>query len=285
MATWQIPWIARSSEFTFTCCAWRITNNQRLSMVWIDLLIACGLLYSPLLSRTCYYSVRICFSRLPGLLDLAELKPLLPTACWWSSNYWSLISLGIVRQNWLQWIDFFWVFCSLFLLHRHIQRAAVVIKPSTLLKFHQLLKQRKYRLLYSSRRNGKPCPKGPSKELVVAIIELKRRNPSFGCPRIAQPINLVFGIRIDKDVARRVLAAHFPSDSGGGGSSWLTFLGHTKDSLLECGSVLIWIHSSQEPLGARCHGSVHSAHNRLWSTCRRGRRCFAMLHVQQHHIG
>ena len=122
-------------------------------------------------------------------------------------------------------------FCSLFLLHRHIQRAAVVIKPSTLLKFHQLLKQRKYRLLYSSRRNGKPCPKGPSKELVVAIIELKRRNPSFGCPRIAQPINLVFGIRIDKDVARRVLAAHFPSDSGGGGSSWLTFLGHTKDSL------------------------------------------------------
>ena len=55
-------------------------------------------------------------------------------------------------------------FCSLFLLRRHIQRAAVIIRPSTLLKFHQLLKQRKYRLLYSSCGNRKPGPKGPSKE-------------------------------------------------------------------------------------------------------------------------
>ena len=41
-------------------------------------------------------------------------------------------------------------FWSLFLISRHIQWAAMVIRPSTLLKFHNLLKQRQYRLLYSS---------------------------------------------------------------------------------------------------------------------------------------
>jgi putative transposase len=41
-------------------------------------------------------------------------------------------------------------FWSLFLDPRHIQRAAVIIRPSTLLKFHDLLKKRNYRLLYSA---------------------------------------------------------------------------------------------------------------------------------------
>jgi hypothetical protein len=38
---------------------------------------------------------------------------------------------------------FLFGFWSLFLSPRHIQRAAVIIRPSTLLKFHNLLKQRK----------------------------------------------------------------------------------------------------------------------------------------------
>ena len=122
-------------------------------------------------------------------------------------------------------------FWSLFLIHRRIQQAAVIIRPSTLLKFHQLLKQRKYRLLYSSARKTKPGPKGPSKEIIDAVVELKRRNPQFGCPRIAQQINHAFGISIDKDVVRRILTAHYLPDPGGSGPSWLTFLGHTKDSL------------------------------------------------------
>ena len=93
-------------------------------------------------------------------------------------------------------------FWSLFLSPRHIQRAAVILQPTTLLKFHRLLKQRKYRLLYSSGHRGKPGPKGPSPELIQAIVELKQRNPRFGCPRIAQQINKAFGINIDKDVVR-----------------------------------------------------------------------------------
>ena len=63
-------------------------------------------------------------------------------------------------------------FCSLFLLRRHIQRAAVIIRPSTLFKFHQLLKQRKYRLLYSSCGNRKPGSKGLSRRLIAAIVDM-----------------------------------------------------------------------------------------------------------------
>ena len=45
---------------------------------------------------------------------------------------------------------FLYGFWSLFLDQRHLRRAAVVIRPSTLLRLHDLLKKRKYRLLYSS---------------------------------------------------------------------------------------------------------------------------------------
>jgi putative transposase len=80
-------------------------------------------------------------------------------------------------------------FLSLFLNPKRIVRAAIIIKPSTLLHFHNALKKRKYRLLYSTRGGKKPGPKGPSKEIISAIVEMKRRNPRYGCPRIAQQIN------------------------------------------------------------------------------------------------
>ena len=53
---------------------------------------------------------------------------------------------------------FLFGFWTLFLDPRHIQRAAVIIRPSTLLKFHDLLKNRKYRLLYSSSKRGGSSP-------------------------------------------------------------------------------------------------------------------------------
>jgi len=100
-------------------------------------------------------------------------------------------------------------FWSLFLSPRRIQRAALILRPSTLLRYHAALKKRKYRLLFSSRRKGTPGPKGPSQELIRAIIELKQRNPRFGCPRIALIVAKTFGVEINKDVVRRVLATHY----------------------------------------------------------------------------
>jgi len=87
-------------------------------------------------------------------------------------------------------------FLSLFMHPRRIARSAIIIRPSTLLSFHNSLKKRKYRLLFSPRGGGKPGPKGPSKEIIKAIVELKRRNPRYGCPRIAQQINLAFGLEL-----------------------------------------------------------------------------------------
>ncbi len=113
---------------------------------------------------------------------------------------------------------------------RRTSRSAIIIKPSTILGFHRWLKKRKYRLLYSSQKRSKPGPKGPSPELIQLILEMKRRNPRFGCPRIAQEIARTFGIDIDKDVVRRVLAKHYHPEPGDG-PSWLSFIGHMKDSL------------------------------------------------------
>src|SRR5207244_4052106 len=49
--------------------------------------------------------------------------------------------------------------------------------------------------------------------------------------RIAQQIALAFQIQIDKDVVRRILAHHHRPGQDSDGPSWLTFLGHMKDSL------------------------------------------------------
>jgi putative transposase len=110
-------------------------------------------------------------------------------------------------------------------------RCAIVLKPSTLLGLHKAMSKRKYRVLFSPNRRRKPGPKGPSAELIDAVVELKQRNPNWGCPRIAQQIGLAFHIQIDKDVVRRILANHYWPGKDPGGPSWLTFLGHMKDSL------------------------------------------------------
>ena len=124
--------------------------------------------------------------------------------------------------------------CMLFIRRARFLRSAIVLKASTLLHLHQVLTKRKYRLLFSPMRGRRPGPKGPAKELVDAVLEMKRRTPSWGCPRIAEQIAWVFGVEIDKDVVRRILANHCRPESNAGSPSWLTFLGHTKNSLWSC---------------------------------------------------
>ena len=43
-----------------------------------------------------------------------------------------------------------------------LPKIAIGIRPSTLLRFHRALIQRKYRLLFTSRARQRPGPKGPS---------------------------------------------------------------------------------------------------------------------------
>lgn len=137
--------------------------------------------------------------------------------------------------------------CAACISPLRLVRCAIVLKPSTVLGFHQALVKRKYRLLFTPKRRNKPGPKGPSRELIAAIVEMKLRNPRFGCRRIAQQLSYIFSIDIDKDVVRRVLAAHYRPEPGSQGPSWLSFLGHTKDSLwsvdfFRCESLLLKSH-------------------------------------------
>ena len=115
---------------------------------------------------------------------------------------------------------------------RRVRKVAIGPRPSTLLAFHRALARRKYRRLFaSSQRLRKPGPKGPSEAIIRAIVELKSHNPRCGCPRIARIISQTFGVDIDKNLVRRVLAKHYRLPRGGSGPSWLSFIGHTADSL------------------------------------------------------
>jgi putative transposase len=65
--------------------------------------------------------------------------------------------------------------------------------------------------------------------------------------RIAQQIALAFGVPINKDVVRRILAVRCRSAPDSPGPSWLTVLGHTKDSLwsldlFRCASAVLRAH-------------------------------------------
>src|SRR5262249_10358309 len=76
-------------------------------------------------------------------------------------------------------------FCSLWIMPNRLHRVAIAFKPSTLLKSHRAMVQRKYRLLFSPKQKAKPGPKGPTADLIRAVVEMKHRNPTLGCPQIA----------------------------------------------------------------------------------------------------
>ena len=83
--------------------------------------------------------------------------------------------------------------------------------------------------------------------MVAAVVDMTRRNPTWGCPRIAQQIALAIDIPINKDVVRRILAAAYRPAPDWAGPSWLTVLGHAKDSLwsldpFRCESAILRTH-------------------------------------------
>src|ERR1700694_2795519 len=105
---------------------------------------------------------------------------------------------------------------SLFLSPGRIRKVAIGVRPSALLAFHRALVRGKYRRLFSSRQGpNQPGPKGPSDALIQAIVELKSRNPRFGCPRIALIISQTFGADIDKNGVYRVLSKNYCRSPGG----------------------------------------------------------------------
>ena len=100
-------------------------------------------------------------------------------------------------------------FYTLLVSPKRTRKMAVIPKASTLVRLHQALVKRKYHLLYGSNRPRRPGPKGPSSELIAAVVEMKRRNPRLGCRKIAEQISSAFGLELNKDVVRLCSAKLF----------------------------------------------------------------------------
>jgi putative transposase len=107
--------------------------------------------------------------------------------------------------------------------------ARSVVAESVLLR-HQLLilnrsRRRSPTIHLADRMVAGVC----SQHVIAAAVDMKRRNPTWGCPQIA----LAFGIPVNKDVVRRILAMRYRPAPDSAGPSWLTVLGHAKDTRSE----------------------------------------------------
>ena len=161
--------------------------------------------------------------------------------------------------------------CALLVRPGRLIRAAIVLKPSTLLTLHRALTKRKYRLLFSTKVPTKPGPKGPSRETVAAVVDMKRRNPSWGCPRIAQQIAI--GLR-HSDQQGRSAADPRRAVPAGTRLGW-AILAHGPRSRerqsVESRSVSLRISHPAHPLGARRDGPLVASYRGLWRAPRRCR--------------
>ena len=136
---------------------------------------------------------------------------------------------------------------AFFFDEKRLQKVAVIIRPATILSFHGALVKRKYSRLYSNKTDKKPGRKGQDQALTDLVIEMKAHNPSFGYGRIAMQIFEAFGIEISRFTVGRILRKNKHKLLPGGGPSWLTFIGHMKDSLwsvdlFRCESIMLKSH-------------------------------------------
>ena len=119
---------------------------------------------------------------------------------------------------------------SLFVRSSRLPKLSIVVAHSTLLRLHKALVERKYSKLFSN-KNHKPGPERPSANLIKLIVEIKQKNPRYGCPRIALLVSQLTGKDISEQTVRRILRKYYLAPVGGGGPSWLNVIGNAKDTL------------------------------------------------------
>lgn len=117
---------------------------------------------------------------------------------------------GMKRSPKLQTSDriFFGMLGAIISIHR-LEKISILLKPDTILKFHKALIKRKYSTLFSSKKTKRLGRKGTEQAVIDAILEMKKRNPSYGYRRITMQISIAFDINIDKNIVRRVLNKHY----------------------------------------------------------------------------
>ncbi len=88
-----------------------------------------------------------------------------------------LITLTRQRSRALRFTSFdraLFGYLTFFTSKKRLQKKAVILKPATLLKFHQALVKRKYSKLFSSKTQTKPSRKGPEQDLIDLVVEMKK---------------------------------------------------------------------------------------------------------------
>ena len=80
--------------------------------------------------------------------------------------------------------------------------------------------------------------KGPTQELIEAVVEMKRRNRTWGCKRIVQQIALGGGVEIDKEVVLRILGIHFRPETGSEVRHGFPYWSRQET---HCGPVSMWV--------------------------------------------
>ena len=122
-------------------------------------------------------------------------------------------------------------FLAIFIGENRLRKVAVIVKPATILRFHKALVKFKYTCLYSNKSTKKRGPKGPDQDIINAVIAMKQCNPRFGYLRISMQLYEAFRVNISPFAVGRILRKHHANFPSGDGPSWLTFIGHMKDSL------------------------------------------------------
>jgi len=120
---------------------------------------------------------------------------------------------------------------SLFISTKRLPRLSIIVAHSTLLGFHRALVQRKYSKLFSSLGSRQPGPKGPLPALIKLVVEIKAKNPQYGCPKIALLVSKLLGQEINEQTIRRILRKHYRHTPSRSGPSWLNAIGKAKDVL------------------------------------------------------
>ena len=123
---------------------------------------------------------------------------------------------------------FFYGLIPFFTGKHRVYKFAIILKPATILCFHKALVKRKYKTLFSNKSHNKLGRKAPDQKIVDLVIEIKKRNKTFGYGRIAMQIFEAFGIEISRFTVGRILRKNRHKFPSGDGPSWLTFLGNTK---------------------------------------------------------
>tara|TARA_R110002072_G_scaffold301897_1_gene482780 strand:- start:1410 stop:2507 length:1098 start_codon:yes stop_codon:yes gene_type:complete len=143
-----------------------------------------------------------------------------------------VLSRGRSRAPTLTTFDrFFFGVIAFFIGEKRLRKVAIILKPATILKFHKALVQRKYSRLFSNKPKEQAGRKPPDQALIDLVVEMRMRNPRMGYGRIAMQIYEAFGIKISRFAVGRILRKNWFKLSPGNGPSWLTFVGHMKDSL------------------------------------------------------